>query len=190
MAAMAQLYAEYPEAATAMLFNVIATHDNSRLLTMMGGGPLGGQASGDALARHRLASAMLYALPGVPVTFQGDECAFLGAGGGGSREENRYPLQWAACDQGMVAHYRQLGQLKRELGALSSSAIRLVRGEGSVLAWLRGEPGPDEVLAVFNAGASSLAVPLPDGTWRDAVSGEALNGSTPMGARGWRFLRR
>jgi glycosidase len=188
LASMAQLYAEYPEAAAAMQFNVISTHDNSRLLTKLGGGNLGATPSADALARQRLASAMLYAIPGVPVTFQGDECAFLGASGN-SRDEHRYPLQWASCDQAMVAHYQRLAGLKRDVPALASPVIRLHRGEGSVLAWLRGEPGTGEVLAVFNSAATSGSLALPAGTWTDAVSGQSVSGSADVGAFGWRYLR-
>ena len=188
--AMAQLYAEYPEASGAMQFNVISTHDTPRLLTKVGGGEFGATASAAARARHRLASAMLYALPGVPVTFQGDECAFLGSGGGGSGDANRYPMQWDACDAEMLAHYRQLGSVKHEVAALASPAIRFHRGEGTVLSFFRGEPGTGEVLAVFNAGTASRTVTLPAGSWSDVVSGQVVTGTVDVGAYGWRYLRR
>jgi cyclomaltodextrinase len=186
--AMARLYAEYPEASAAMQFNVIATHDTERLLTGLGGGGLGAVPSADALARQRLASAMLYALPGVPVTFQGDECAFLGASGG--RDEHRYPVQWQACDAGMLAHYRLLARLRRDVPALSSPVIRLAGGPAGVLSWLRGEPGAGEVLALFNAGPTAVTVPLPAGSWTDAASGDVVAGSAAVDARGWRYLAR
>ena len=186
--AMGQLYGEYPEASAAMQFNLISSHDNARLLTKMGGGPLGGTASATSLARHRLASAMLYALPGMPVTFQGDECAFLGTGGG--REENRYPLQWPKCDPVMVAHYQQLAALRRDIGALASPVIRFHRAEGSMVSWFRGEPDSSEALAIFNAGSTSGSVALPAGTWTDAVTGQLVSGSAAIGASGWRYLRR
>ncbi|HEX6912906.1 MAG TPA: glycoside hydrolase family 13 protein, partial [Longimicrobium sp.] len=186
--AMARLYAEYPEASAAMQFNVIATHDTDRLLTGLGGGGLGDTPSPDALARQRLASAMLYALPGVPVTFQGDECAFLGAHGG--RDEHRYPVQWQACDAGMQAHYRLLARLRRDVPALTSPVIRMADGPAGVLSWLRGEPGTGEVLALFNAGASPVTVALPAGSWRDAAGGESVAGSAAVAPRGWRYLER
>jgi glycosidase len=187
---MAQLYAEYPEASAAMQFNVISTHDNARVLTKLGGGRLGATPGPEALARQRLASAMLYAVPGVPVTFQGDECAFLGLGGGDNREENRYPLQWASCDQAMLAHYRALARLKRENPALASPAIRFHGADGSLLSWFRGEPGPGEVLAIFNGGSTSRSLALPAGAWTDAVTGQAVTGSADVAALGWRWLRR
>lgn len=186
--AMAQLYADYPEASAAMQFNLVSSHDTGRLLTKMGGGGLGATPGAEALARHRLAAAILYSLPGTPVTFQGDECAFLGTGGG--KEENRYPVQWNACSQEMLAHYRQLARLKREQPALSSPAIRLYRGEGGVVSWFRGEPGAGEVLAIFNRGASPRSLTLPSGTWTDAATGQTVAGNAEVGAFGWRYLRR
>lgn len=187
---MARLYAEYPEAAAAMLFNVIATHDTGRLLTKMGGDGLGGSADEAARARQRLASAMLFALPGVPVTFQGDECAFLGTGGR-APEENRYPMQWQACDAETTEHYRQLGALKRALPALRSPVLREHRGtDDAVLAFLRGEPGAGELLAIFNAAADARTVPLPAGRWRDAVGSEEPSGSVTLAPFGWRYLVR
>lgn len=188
LSAMAQLYAEYPEASAAMQFNVISTHDNARLLTKMGGGELGATAPAEAHARQRLASAMLYALPGIPVTFQGDECAQLGGTGG--REENRYPVQWSRCDAATLAHYRLLGRLRREVPALQSSAIRLRPAEGTVLSWLRGEPGTGEVLMVFNAGTGPATTALPPGTWTDLATSAPETGALNVPAVGWRWLRR
>jgi glycosidase len=188
--AMGQLVAEYPEASVGMQFNVISTHDTKRLLTKLGGGGLGGVAGADALARQRLASALLYALPGVPVTFQGDECAFLGDAGGTTRDEHRYPMQWERCDAAMVAHYATLARLRAQLPALASPVWRAHAAEGSVLAFLRGEPGNGEVLAAFNAGTVAGAVALPPGSWRDVASGAVVTGSAPLEARGWRWLVR
>jgi glycosidase len=188
--AMGQLVAEYPEASVGMQFNVISTHDTKRLLTKLGGGGLGGVAGADALARQRLASALLYALPGVPVTFQGDECAFLGDAGGTTRDEHRYPMQWERCDAAMVAHYAALARLRAQLPALASPVWRAHAAEGSVLAFLRGEPGNGELLAAFNAGTAVGAVALPPGSWRDVASGAVVTGSAPLEARGWRWLVR
>jgi cyclomaltodextrinase / maltogenic alpha-amylase / neopullulanase len=186
---MARLYAEYPEASTAMQFNLISSHDTARLLTKMGGGALGATPGATAIVRQQLASAMLYALPGMPVTFQGDECAFLGRGEG-PREENRYPMQWQACDAQMLAHYHQLAELKRSLDALSSPVIRAHRGAGSVLSFYRGAPGPGEVLVVFNNAQAVQSFVLPSGSWTDAASGQSLSGNIQVGALGWRYLRR
>jgi hypothetical protein len=90
----------------------------------------------------------------------------------------------------MVAHYAALARLRAQAPALASPVWRAHAAEGSVLAFLRGEPGNGEVLAAFNAGTAAAVVALPAGSWRDVASGEALTGSAPLGARGWRYLQR
>lgn len=184
---MAALYAAYPEASTAMQFNLVASHDTDRLLTAMGGGELGDSPSTTALSRQRLAAAFLFALPGMPVTFQGDECAFLGGSGG--NHTARYPIQWDACDQAMHAHYEELAGLKRTLAGLASPVIRQYAASPRLLAFYRGEPGPGEVLAVFNNGGGTV-LELPAGSWTDAVTGGAVTGSVSVDALGWRYLVR
>jgi cyclomaltodextrinase / maltogenic alpha-amylase / neopullulanase len=186
---MARLYADYPEASTAMQFNLISSHDTSRLLTLLGGGNMGATPSATALARQRLASAFLYALPGVPITFQGDECAFLGATAGG-RDEHRYPIQWQSCDPDMLAHYARLASLRSELQALRSPVLRAHHGAGSILAFYRGEPGPGEVLVVLNSSVSIASLNLPAGTWSDAATGESVSGTVELDPHGWRYLAR
>ena len=186
---LAGVYTEYPEAAAAMLFNVIATHDTDRLLTMMGGGELGATASATAIARQRLAAAFLFALPGMPVTFQGDECAFLGGSAG--RHTARYPLQWDACDDATAAFYATLADAKRTLPALASPALRAPAADGALLSFRRGEPGPGEILALFNAAATAATASLPEGSWTDGITGEAVAGGTVgVEAFGWRYLVR
>ena len=188
MRGMAQLYAEYPEATAAREFNLISSHDTERLLTGVGGGDLGATPSAAALAKQRLASAILYALPGTPITFQGDECAQLG-GSSDSYGHNRFPVQWNSCDAAMEAHYEQLGTLKHGIAALEAPAIRLYQASG-VLAFFRGEPGTGEVLAVFNSGASATTLTLPAGSWKDAATNETLTASASLAAYGWRYLVR
>ncbi|MGH7448297.1 MAG: alpha-amylase, partial [Longimicrobiales bacterium] len=128
------------------------------------------------------------ALPGVPVTFQGDECAFLGAVG--NLDEHRYPMQWQDCDAAMVAHYTRLAELKRDLTALRSPVIRLPAAAGPTLSFFRGEPGQGEVFAVFNSGQDSRVVLLPAGSWADAVTGATMSGSVQLGPLDWRYLER
>jgi glycosidase len=185
---MAALYAAYPEAATAMLFNLVASHDTDRLLTKLGGGELGETPSAEALARQRLAAAFLFAVPGMPVTFQGDECAFLGGRDGAHTA--RYPFQWDACDTEMAAYYAGLAELKHTVAALGSPVIRAHEAGAPLLAFYRGEPGPGEVLAVFNNTAGAESLTLPDGSWSDAATGASVSGSAAVAAHGWRYLVR
>lgn len=181
---LARVFRDYPEASTAMAFNVIATHDTPRLLTMLGAGNISQPATSAQQARLKLASAMLFALPGTPVTFQGDECGFTGAA-----NENRYPVQWPACQRAVRDHYQQLAQLKRRTPALRSAALRLAPANGTVMAWVRGDDATREVLALFNAGADATYV-LPAGSWRDLVSNTSHTNRVDLPAGGWRYLQR
>jgi glycosidase len=186
---LAALYADYAEASVAMSFNLITSHDNDRLLTKMGGGDINQIAPPQAVARHRLAAAVLYAVPGMPMTFQGDECGFLGSSDS-SRHTARYPMQWDDCDMTFHSLYVELGELKRTLPALASGTFRSYPDAGAMLAFYRGEPGPGELLATFNNGSGAAAMTLPGGSWVDAVSGESFTGTVSVPGMGWRYLVR
>lgn len=188
MAAMASQYDLYPEASAAMGFNLIASHDTDRLLTLLGGGDFGETPSPEVLARHRLAVALLYALPGMPVTWQGDECGFLGSSAGAHTA--RYPVQWSECDPKLVAFYGELASVRRGSAALGSPVIRMAEAGGSLLGFHRGEPGPGEVLAVFNNGRQVAAYGVPVGEWVDLVRGAVVEGEVAVEGLGWRWLQR
>ncbi|AWR85445.1 alpha amylase catalytic region [Meiothermus taiwanensis WR-220] len=188
---LARVYATYPEAVAAMGFNLIGSHDTPRVLTDLGGGGLRDTPSPEALARLRLASAMLYALPGASVIFQGEECGFTGERGVWPINElYRYPIQWDRCRADVLQHYRLLGRLKGQLKAFQSPLFRTHLGEGPLMAFLRGEGGPGEVLAAFNNGLEAAPLPLPPGQWRDAVEGRVYQGQVLLAGLGWRYLER
>jgi len=188
---LARVYATYPEAVAAMGFNLIGSHDTPRVLTDLGGGGLRDTPSPEALARLRLASAMLYALPGASVVFQGEECGFTGERGVWPVNElYRYPLQWERCRADVLEHYRLLGRLKSQIKAFQSPLFRTYLGEGTRLAFLRGEPGLGEVLAAFNNGLEAAPLPLPPGQWRDAVEGRVYQEQVLLAGLGWRYLER
>jgi glycosidase len=187
-AAMVEQYDLYPEAVAAMNFNLISSHDTDRLLTMLDGGELGGTPSSESLARHRLAVAVLYALPGMPVTYQGDECGFLGGSAG--NHTARYPIQWERCDPDLVSWYAELAELRRGSAALTSPVFRTVEGSGSLLAFLRGEPGEGEVLAAFNNASAPATMPLPAGSWTDLGSDAVYSDEVTVDGLGWLWLER
>lgn len=189
LADLARVYALYPEAVAGMGFNLITSHDTARLLTELGGGGLKDVPSPEARARQRLAAAMLYALPRLPVTFQGDECGFTGERPADPPHElNRYPFQWEKCHGETLAFYQELAGLRRELAALRSAVFRTYFGEGHLLAFFRGEPGEGEVLAAFNNGVEAVTLPLPPGGWRDPLEGRTYRKEVSLPPLGFRYL--
>ena len=185
---LAGQYAAYPEASAAMGFNLMASHDTPRAATLLGAPEWGGASSSEDRARQRMAAAVLYALPGMPVTFQGDECGFLGGQEG--LHLARYPVQWDRCDAEMLQHYERLAEIKHGTAALGTSAIRSWLDADGVLGFYRGEPGTGEVLAVFSNRTGPTTVSLPDGTWRDLATGSDASGQITLEAFGWRLLER
>lgn len=120
------------------------------------------------------------------MTFQGDECAFLGQKDG---DLERMPFQWDKCDRDMRAHYEKLGELRETLPALESPEWRAYAGTGPLLAFFRGAPGPGEVLAVFNDGKGKAELELPEGAWQDAVTGKVYREKLEVPGLGWLYLR-
>lgn len=191
LAELARVYATYPEAVAAMGFNLIGSHDTQRVLTDLGGGGLRDRPSAESLARLRLAMAVLYALPGASMFFQGDECGFTGERGQWPVNElYRYPIQWDRCDTSTLRHFQLLGGLRGQLAAFKSPVFRTYLGDGPLMAFLRGEPGVGEVLAAFNNGLEAAPLPLPPGQWRDAVEGRVYQGQVLLAGLGWRYLER
>jgi cyclomaltodextrinase / maltogenic alpha-amylase / neopullulanase len=182
---LARVYATYPEAVGAMGFNLIGSHDTPRVLTDLGGGGLKDKPSVGSLARLKLASAVLYALPGVSVVFQGEECGFTGERGQWPINElYRYPIQWSGCSPDMLAHYRLLGKLRQN--PVLSGSFSTYQAEGFTMAFYRNE---GNFLALFNSGPST-AMALPEGQWRDLVENKLYTKEATMLPMGWRYLKR
>ncbi|WP_297506104.1 alpha-amylase family glycosyl hydrolase [Thermococcus sp.] len=159
---LGRYYASYGENVVAMGFNLVDSHDTSRVLTDLGGGSLGDTPSNESIKRLKLLSTLLYTLPGTPVTFQGDERGLLGDKN--HYDEQRYPIQWDEVNEDVLNHYRALAKLRKDVPALRSSAIRFYTAKDGALAFFRGHD--DEVLVVANAWRKPAGIELPPGEWR------------------------
>ncbi len=176
LADMNRYYAQYGENVAAMGFNLIGSHDTARILTDLGGGIWGETPEPEAVERLKLASTLLYTLPGTPSTFQGDECGFLGEKEReGTQDLHRYPIQWEQCSAELQAHYRDLAALREAYPALRSATYRGFAGGDNLLAYYRGEPNSEgEVLILANNGLADLNVKMPMGEWRRTDRGGLL----------------
>ena len=163
-----QYYGTYGENVAAMGFNLMSSHDTERVLSTLDGGNLGDTPSDEAIAKLKVASTLLYALPGAPVTFQGDECGFLGKKSAPNTQDlHRYPLQWENCNEDLRAHYRALAEMRREYTALRSATFRGLETDANVLGFYRGEPNEvGEVLVLANGTGEAQTITMPAGTWR------------------------
>lgn len=171
---LSRYYAAYGENVTAMGFNLVSSHDTSRMLSDLGGGDLGDAPPPEALSRFQLLTTLLYTQPGMPVIFQGEERGLLG------KKENfdaqRFPIQWDGVNSAVLTHFQALAQLRRDLPELGESKLRVFSAKGPVLAHFRGEA--DRVLVVANNSTRPVPFPLPEGSWRVWKSGAVLRKST------------
>lgn len=154
-AKLSEQLATYPEAALRVQFNLLGSHDTARLLTVAGG---------DA-RRARLAMTFLFAWPGAPVIYYGDE---VGVDGGKDPEcRKTFPWEPARQDQSTLAHVRALGKLRADERTLRRGTVRFLAGsDPRVSAFVReaeqGEAGRP-VLCLLNSKAESVRFRVPLG---------------------------
>ena len=144
--------AAYPEPALRAQFNLLGSHDTPRLLTL---------AEGDA-RRVRLAQTFVFAWPGAPVVYYGDEVGLSG----GKDPQCRRCFPWdGPQDAKTLAHVKTLARLRAELPVLRRGTVRFLHAGGDVSVFARspdaGDPAWPPVLCVLNAGAEATQIELP-----------------------------
>lgn len=150
---LAQQLATYPEPALRVQFNLLGSHDTPRVATV---------ADGD-LRRVRLAYTFLYAWPGAPVVYYGDEIGLPG----GKDPECRRTYPWdhpEKQDQTTLGHVRALGKVRAAEPALRRGTVRFLLSRGRTSAFARvpdaGDPGRP-VICLLNAQGQSATVRVP-----------------------------
>ena len=162
-------YAQIPVGVAGMGFNIIGSHDTSRILTDLGGGRIGSTPTNESIRRLKLLITLQFTVPGMPVIFQGDERGILGS----SRyyDEQRYPIQWDRMIPEVYEAYLRMSWIKRNIPALKTSIISLYASNGSVISFFRGYD--NEVLVIANNDLDSKVFTLPAGKWVVVSYGEA-----------------
>jgi glycosidase len=170
--ALGEYFSAYGENVYGMGFNVVSTHDTGRLLTDLGGGNLGEKPRAIGILRLELLETLLFAMPGTPVIFQGDERGITGEKE--HYDSERYPIQWDEKNTEVFSYFGKLSRMRESMPQLESNSISLYKSDGSVLSFFRGE----DVLVVANNGYSSQEFMLPGGRWKSGS--QALEGSVRM----------
>ncbi len=177
---METLRENYPPFAWHSAMNFLGTHDTPRILTLLGVGSDCREHTRDwradfrmspeqrtlGLARLRLGTLVLFAFPGSPTIYYGDEAGMEGF----EDPFNRRTYPWDHGDPDLADWYAALGRARRELSPLRRGDIRWLRAQGRVLAFAR-VLGGEWAAAAVNAGERTEAVCLP---WaaRDWMTGE------------------
>ncbi len=177
---METLRENYPPDAYYSAMNFLSTHDTPRILTLLGGEPVPEDKPGRAaarlspagyeLARRRLmlGAMLLYAFPGSPTVYYGDEAGVQGY----EDPLNRRTYPWGQEDERLLAWYRKLGALRCSRPSLQQGGISYPLAAGGGLA-VRRCCGSEVTVAVMNAGAEFLEVRLP---WSGTIATDAITG--------------
>ena len=185
---MEEIREHYPSPAFYSALNFLGTHDTPRILTLLGGEPVpqSKEARAEArlspagyrLARQRLmlGTLLLYAFPGSPTVYYGDEAGMQGY----EDPLNRRTYPWGQEDESLSAWYRRLGQLRRERLSLQVGKIRYLYAAGGGLV-LERRAEAEVTVAALNAGVEDLESAIP---WAGALATDAMTGQQFLAADG------
>ncbi|MBU5625783.1 glycoside hydrolase family 13 protein [Oscillibacter sp. MSJ-2] len=179
--AMESIRENYPAPAFYSAMNFLGTHDTPRILTLLGQPApitdraerrvyrLSGEELRRGLRRLRLAALLLYAFPGSPTIFYGDEAGMQGF----EDPFNRGTFPWGHENRELLEHYRLLGRIRTQRPSLQSGTIRYQAAQGGLLVFSRQE-GDETTWALFNCGAEerSLTLPYPGDLATDLLTGQ------------------
>ena len=126
----------YPRQVVNCNMNMLGTHDTARILTKLVEDPSDDRATQAqrqftpeqlALAKERLrlATVLQFALPGCPSIYYGDEAGMEG----GKDPFNRRTYPWGKEDKALLAHFRALGNLRKEKDALRLGDLEFICAE-------------------------------------------------------------
>ena len=169
----------YPAPAFQSAMNFLGTHDTPRVLSLLGEGQTPADKAERAAFRLRpeeerlgkerwkLASALLYAFPGSPMLFYGDEAGLQGLEDPFCR--GGYP--WGREDEDLLAWFRLLGRLRKR-PSLRRGDLTWLHAQGPLLAFRRQAEG-ETTAAAFNAGDADETLTLP---WEGREALDLLTG--------------
>lgn len=180
METMETIREHYPPAAFYSALNSLGTHDNPRILTLCGQSEdLSGKSREwrahfrlsraerqRGIRRLKLASTLLYAFPGSPTVYYGDEAGMEGC----EDPFNRGTFPWDREDPLLLSHYRTLGRLRKERPSLRRGDLRYLRAEGGLLMFTR-QYGDETTLIALNNGPAAVELHLP---WERPMAEDAL----------------
>ncbi len=166
---METLRENYPPAAFYSAMNMLGTHDNPRILTLLGARPTEPLSTRTQRAGYRLSveernrgcrllmagAVLLYTFPGSPTVYYGDEAGMEGF----EDPFNRATFPWGREDQALLRHFRLLGRLRRERPSLRRGDLQYLYAKDSALVYRR-QAGDEATLVLLNTGETPVTVAL------------------------------
>lgn len=141
-----------------MLSNALADHgDNAhRQLRFLENNDLPRFVKAHGLDRTKMAAALLFALPGIPMLYNGQEIGFQGHPYGTKEVFYRDSTIQSLDDKGLFTHYQKLINIHKKHPALRSPHMRNlpVASDGSMTAFHRWVDGEDFIVVINMADES------------------------------------
>ena len=119
---------------------------------------------------------LLYAFPGSPTIFYGDEAGMEGY----EDPMNRGTFPWGNEDRELQRRYKLLGKLRSSRECLQRGELCWLYARGPVLAFARDWEG-ETAVAVMNVGEEAASLTLP---WQLGLATDALTGQQFLAADG------
>ena len=188
--AMETLRENYPRFAYYSAMNSLGTHDTARILTLLGAEEgcehqskewrsnyrLGPDQRRRAKELLKLGAALMFAFPGSPTVYYGDEAGMEGF----EDPFNRRTFPWGREDSELMGWFSRLGHLRKQSLALRQGDIHYRVGKGPVLAFTRTH-GEETILAVFNTGSEEATLRLRENEEAQLLLGSARFHTEPEG---------
>lgn len=187
---METLRQNYPDFAFYNAMNSLGTHDTLRILTYLGTGTqrqewtkeqrggyvMSGEERRRGTALLKLGTAVLFAFPGAPTVYYGDEAGMEGY----EDPYNRRTFPWGREDRALTEWFAALGQHRKRSAPLREGVLRWGTCAGSVLSFTREKEGRSAGVAV-NRGAEPVLAELP---WKGVAALELNTGRRYLAVNG------
>ncbi len=158
------IWHSYPKEAHFACYNLLGSHDKPRFLTLSGGD----------VKKVELAAAFLFAFPGAPAIYYGDEVGMEG----GEDPDCRRCFPWEGpWNASLRTTMRRLIHLRRAEAALREGELVQLEAHGPVVVVVR-RCGKEEILFALNPGPEAQEIPYRGGGV-DLWTGSAFTGSVP-----------
>ena len=188
--AMETIRENYPRPAFYSCMNMLGTHDNPRILTLLGTFPKEAPHTRTERAHYRMSpeeyhrgcrllqtgAIILYAFPGSPTIFYGDEAGMEGY----EDPFNRGTFPWGHEDRMLQRRFALLGSLRNNRVSLQKGELRWLYAQGHGLAFAR-TLGDEITIAATNAGDEPVFMTF---DWPGDLATDALTGQQFLTVKG------
>ncbi|MBR3588672.1 MAG: alpha-glucosidase C-terminal domain-containing protein, partial [Clostridia bacterium] len=154
----------YPKTVVDVLMNHIGSHDTMRVINALAGESLVNKPrswqSGKILSPEnykrgiqlvKLASCIQFTLPGIPSIYYGDEIGMQGY----ADPFNRGCFIEEKAEKSLVAHYRKLGEIRRNNSCFREGDFRFISCERACIAYVR-EDENESILTIANRNETDI----------------------------------